>query len=57
MIHQQTRKQKIISFLWQHLLLLLSLNLMTLGVALCVRSNLGSSGIENIPHNELERKF
>lgn len=50
MIHQQTRKQKIISFLWQHLLLLLSLNLMTLGVALCVRSNLGSSVISSLPY-------
>lgn len=47
---QQTRKQKIISFIWQHFLLLLSLNLMTLGVALCVRSNLGSSVISSLPY-------
>lgn len=47
---QQTRKQKIISFFWQHFLLLLSLNLMTLGVALCVRSNLGSSVISSLPY-------
>lgn len=49
MINQQTRKQKILSFLWQHFLLLLSLGLMTLGVALCVRSNLGSSVISSLP--------
>lgn len=49
-INQQTRKQKVISFLWQHFLLLLSLNLMTLGVALCVRSNLGSSVISSLPY-------
>lgn len=46
----QTKKQRIISFLWQHFLLLLSLNLMTLGVALCVRSNLGSSVISSLPY-------
>ena len=45
----QSVKQKVISFLWQHFLLLLSLNLMTLGVALCVRSNLGSSVISSLP--------
>ena len=49
MIHQQTTKQKILSFLWQHFLLLISLDLMTLGVALCVRSNLGSSVISSLP--------
>ncbi len=48
--NQQTRKQKIISFFWQHFLLLLSLYLMTLGVALCVRSNLGSSVISSLPY-------
>lgn len=41
--------RRIINFLWQHLLLLASLYLMTLGVALCVRSNLGSSVISAIP--------
>ncbi|WP_297624971.1 DUF6198 family protein [uncultured Rikenella sp.] len=44
-----TRKEKIISFLWQHLLLLLSLNLMTLGVVLCIKSSLGSSVISSLP--------
>lgn len=39
------KKEKIVSLLWQHLLLLVSLFIMTLGVALCVRSNLGSSVI------------
>lgn len=46
----QNRKQKILSFLWQHFLLLISLCLMTLGVALCVRSNLGSSVISSLPY-------
>lgn len=44
-----TTKEKTISFLWQHLLLLGSLYLMTLGVALCVRSSLGSSVISSLP--------
>lgn len=43
------RKEKIASLLWQHLLLLVSLFIMTLGVALCVRSNLGSSVISSAP--------
>lgn len=43
------RKDKIISFFWQHVLLLVSLFIMTLGVALCVRSNIGSSVISTIP--------
>lgn len=38
-------KDKIVSFLWQHCLLLISLFILTLGVALCIRSNLGSSVI------------
>lgn len=42
-------KGKIISFLWQHFLLAISLFIMTLGVALSVRSNLGSSVISTIP--------
>ncbi len=45
-----TAKDKIISFLWQHLLLLVSLFIMTLGVAVCVRSTLGSSVISTIPY-------
>lgn len=43
------RKEKVISFLWQHLLLLISLYLMTLGVVLCVKSCLGSSVISSLP--------
>ena len=43
-------KDKIISFIWQHVLLLLSLYVMTLGVAVCVRSQLGSSVISTIPY-------
>lgn len=35
--------------LWQHLLLIVSLFIMACGVALCVRSNLGSSVIAAIP--------
>lgn len=50
MKNSQTIKQRILSFLWQHFLLLLSLNLMTIGVALCVRSNLGSSVISSLPY-------
>ena len=44
-----TNKEKAISFLWQHLLLLISLYLMTLGVVLCVKSSLGSSVISSLP--------
>jgi len=44
------RKQAIISFIWQHILLLVSLYIMTLGVAVCVRSQLGSSVISTIPY-------
>ena len=43
------RKEKLIGFAWQHILLLLSMFFMTLGVALCVRSNLGSGVISSIP--------
>lgn len=42
-------KEKIVSFCWQHLLLLISLWIMTLGVALSVKSMLGSSVISVIP--------
>lgn len=42
-------KDKISAFLWQHFLLAISLFIMTLGVALCVRSALGSSVISAIP--------
>ena len=43
-------REKVISFVWQHLLLVFSLFVMTLGVALCVRSNMGSSVISTIPY-------
>lgn len=43
-------KNKIISFVWQHILLIISLYVMTLGVAVCVRSQLGSSVISTIPY-------
>ncbi len=42
-------KEKIISFIWQHILLIASLLVMTAGVAMCVRSSLGSSVISTIP--------
>lgn len=42
-------KEKFISFVWQHVLLLISLYILTLGVVLCVRSNLGSSVISSAP--------
>lgn len=41
--------KKVYAFCWQHLWLLISLYFMTLGVALCVRSMLGSSVISSIP--------
>ena len=44
------KKDTVISFVWQHLLLLVSLFIMTLGVAVCVRSMLGSSVISTIPY-------
>lgn len=43
------KKEKTIAFVWQHLLLLFSLYLMTLGVVLCVKSSLGSSVISSLP--------
>ena len=43
------KKEKVIGFVWQHALLLLSMFFMTFGVALCVRSNLGSGVISSIP--------
>ena len=42
-------KDNVIGFLWQHVLLLLAMFFMTLGVALCVRSDLGSGVISSIP--------
>ncbi len=43
------KKDKVIGFVWQHILLILSMFFMTFGVALCVRSNLGSGVISSIP--------
>lgn len=43
-------KDKIVSFCWQHILLLVSLWIMTAGVAVCVRSMLGSSVISVLPY-------
>lgn len=43
-------KERIISFCWQHVLLLVSLWIMTIGVAVCVRSMLGSSVISVLPY-------
>lgn len=45
-----SKKDRIISFLWQHVLLLVSLFVMTVGVAVCVRSMLGSSVISTLPY-------
>ena len=42
-------KKRIISFSWQHLLLIVSLSIMTCGVALCIRPNFSSSVIATIP--------
>lgn len=44
-----TSKEKVISFIWQHILLLFSLYTMTLGVVLCIKSELGSSVISSMP--------
>lgn len=44
------KKERIISFVWQHILLLFSLFIMTIGVAVCVRSMLGSSVISTLPY-------
>ncbi|MCH5347410.1 MAG: hypothetical protein J1E63_09880 [Muribaculaceae bacterium] len=43
-------KEKFISFAWQHLLLLVSLFFLALGVAICIRSCLGSSVISSAPY-------
>lgn len=42
-------KDRLVSFIWQHVLLLITLYIIALGVALCVRSNLGSSVISSTP--------
>lgn len=43
-------RENVAGFVWQHLWLLFSLFVMTLGVALCVRSMLGSSVISSVPY-------
>lgn len=48
-ILKNIKKERVVEFVWQHLWLLVSLYIMTLGVALSVRSNLGSSVISSIP--------
>lgn len=49
-IRKITGKERVISFVWQHILLLISLYIMTLGIALCVKSMLGSSVISVLPY-------
>ena len=46
---KQSFKKRIIGFVWQHFWLIISMFFMTLGVALCVRSNLGSGVISSVP--------
>lgn len=43
------RRVRVVSFVWQHILLICSLFMMTIGVALTIRSGLGSSVISSIP--------
>lgn len=43
-------KERFIGFIWQHVLLLLSLFFLALGVAVCIRSSLGSSVISSAPY-------
>ena len=42
--------EKVKSFVWQHILLLFLLYLMTCGVVLCIKSSLGSSVISSMPY-------
>lgn len=42
-------KERIQSFVWQHVLLFISLFMMTFGVVLCIKSYLGSSVISSLP--------
>ena len=42
-------RNRAVGFVWQHLLLMVSLFLMTLGVVLCIKSALGSSVISSLP--------
>lgn len=45
----KSRAHDLVGFMWQHFMLVISLFVMTFGVALCVRSALGSSVISTIP--------
>ena len=47
---KMTRKERLISFVWQHVLLFMALCIMTLGIALCVKSMLGASVISVLPY-------
>ena len=42
-------RNRAVGFVWQHLLLMVALFLMTLGVVLCIKSDLGSSVISSLP--------
>lgn len=48
-VYHLPTKDRAVAFVWQHFLLLCSLYLMTLGVVLCIKSNLGSSVISSLP--------
>lgn len=48
-IATDSKGRDIVGFVWQHVWLVASLFVMTFGVALCVRSSLGSSVISTIP--------
>lgn len=41
-------KNRIVAFVWQHILLLISLFFLAFGVALCVRSNLGNTSSRHV---------
>lgn len=43
-------KERIAGFIWQHVLLLISLFFLAMGVAVCIRSSLGSSVISSAPY-------
>ena len=49
------KKEEVISFIWQHVLLLVSLYVMTFGVAACVRRQLGSSVIIEVDEHSEEK--
>lgn len=49
-LREKALKERVISFCWQHALLLVSLWIMTFGVAVCVRSMFGSSVISVLPY-------